>query len=74
MIEEGDTINIDIPERSINLTISDEELNSRRLKEEARGKASFTPVDRDRTVSIALKAYALFAASADKGAVRILPE
>jgi len=74
LIEEGDIIAIDIPGRTIKLAISDEELASRRIKEEAKGTAAFTPLDRDRTVSTALKAYALFAASADKGAVRVIPE
>lgn len=74
LVEDGDTIKIDIPARSIELAISDEELAKRRAAEEAKGSKAFTPVDRDRQVSTALKAYALFAASADKGAVRILPE
>ena len=43
-------------------------------EEEAKGQQAFRPTDRNRTISTALKAYALFAASADKGAVRILPE
>lgn len=74
LIEDGDTIKIDIPGRSIRLEISDDELAGRRKIEEAKGKKAFKPVDRKREVSAALKAYALFAASADQGAVRILPE
>jgi len=74
LLEDGDTIEIDIPARKINVAISDDELAERRKKEEAKGAAAFTPTDRKRTVSKALKAYALLAASADKGAVRILPE
>jgi dihydroxy-acid dehydratase len=74
LLEDGDTIHIDIPARKINVSLTDDELAVRRKKEEAKGSAAFTPVDRDRSVSQALKAYALFAASADKGAVRILPE
>ena len=74
LLEDGDTIEIDIPARIINVALSDSELAARRKKEEAKGSAAFTPTDRDRSVSTALKAYALFAASADKGAVRILPE
>jgi dihydroxy-acid dehydratase len=74
LIEEGDTIDIDIPARKINVAITSETLAERRKKEEAKGNSAFTPSDRERTVSTALKAYALFAASADKGAVRILPE
>ncbi len=74
LIEEGDTIEIDIPARKINVLISSEELDRRRKNEEAKGAQAFAPTDREREVSTALKAYALFAASADKGAVRILPE
>ena len=72
--EDGDIIEIDIPDRRINVAISNEELAARRSKEEAKGAGAFTPADRNRTVSTALKAYALFAASADKGAIRVLPE
>lgn len=74
LIRNDDTILIDIPARSIKVDISDAELASRKTEEEAKGNAAFTPVDRDRRVSTALKAYSLFAASADKGAVRILPD
>ena len=74
LIEDGDTIEIDIPNRSIRVAISDKELAQRRTAEEAKGKAAFTPVGRNRQISTALKAYALFAASADKGAIRIIPE
>ncbi len=71
LVRDGDPIDINIPERSIRLDISGEELSARRQEEEARGPAAFTP-DRERTVSTALKVYAHFAASADKGAVRVL--
>jgi dihydroxy-acid dehydratase len=74
LIQDGDSIEINIPERKINVMITDEELGSRRAAEEERGKAAFSPQDRDRHVSQALKAYAMFAASADKGAVRVLPD
>jgi len=74
LVEEGDTIDIDIPTRSINVAISDEELARRRTLEEEKGAKAFRPTDRDRTVSQALKAYALLASSADRGAVRLLPE
>ncbi len=74
LIKDGDAIEIDIPDRRINVAISDEELALRRSKEEAKGPGAFTPADRNRTISTALKAYALFAASADKGAIRVLPE
>jgi len=56
------------------VTVSADVLAARKEKELAKGANAFTPGDRDRTVSPALKAYALLAASADKGAVRILPE
>jgi dihydroxy-acid dehydratase len=74
LIEDGDTIEIDIPARTIRVAVSDAVLAERRKKEEAKGPKAFTPTDRDRVISTALKAYALFAASADKGAVRLLPE
>jgi dihydroxy-acid dehydratase len=74
LLEDGDTIDIDIPARIINVALTDDELAARRKKEEAKGRTAFTPADRNRSVSTALKAYALFAASADKGAVRILPD
>ncbi|MHB8808665.1 MAG: dihydroxy-acid dehydratase [Desulfobulbaceae bacterium] len=72
LVRDGDTVEISIPERAINLKISEEELARRRSEEEARGAAAFTP-DRQRHISPALRAYAYFAASADKGAVRIVP-
>ncbi|MDC7225488.1 MAG: dihydroxy-acid dehydratase [Spirochaetales bacterium] len=74
LVESGDTIEIDIPNRIINLAVSDEVLAKRRAAEEDRGKDAFTPKKRDRVISTALKAYSIFATSADKGAVRVLPE
>jgi len=74
LVEDGDTIEIDIPGRSINVAVSPEILQEREKRERARGNKAFTPADRERTVSPALKAYALLASSADKGAVRVLPE
>jgi dihydroxy-acid dehydratase len=71
LVREGDLIDINIPERSINLQISAEELAKRRKEEEAKGAAAFTP-QRQRNVPNALKVYAQFAASADKGAVRVI--
>nr|CAD6614101.1 dihydroxy-acid dehydratase [Rhizobium sp. TCK] len=72
LVREGDMIEIDIPNRTINLAVSDAELAHRRAEQE---KSGWTPVaPRRRNVTTALKAYAAFAASADKGAVRILPE
>ncbi|MTK51877.1 dihydroxy-acid dehydratase [Paludibacter sp.] len=72
LVKDGDIIEIDIPNRSINVKVSDEELQNRRKAEEARGDAAFTPADRDRKVSKALRAYASMVSSADKGAVRII--
>ena len=74
LVENGDTIEINIPERKLNVLISDEELEQRRKKENAKGSEAFRPTGRERYVSQALKAYAMLAASADKGAVRVLPE
>nr|WP_321465275.1 dihydroxy-acid dehydratase [uncultured Desulfobulbus sp.] len=71
LVREGDNVDINIPERSISLMISNEEMTARRVEEAARGAEAFTP-NRDRHVSKALQIYARFAASADQGAVRIL--
>ncbi len=71
LVREGDHVDINIPERSISLLISVEEMAARRSQEENRGSQAFTP-KRERTVSKALQIYARFAASADQGAVRIL--
>ncbi|MCL2026181.1 MAG: dihydroxy-acid dehydratase [Leptospirales bacterium] len=73
LLRDGDTIEINIPERSLNVKLNDAELAARREEELAKGRAAFKPAGRQREVSDALKAYALFASSADKGAVRILP-
>jgi dihydroxy-acid dehydratase len=73
LIQTGDIIEIDIPNRSINVKISDKELLERRRLEEAKGDKAFKPANRDRVVSQALRAYAMFASSADHGAVRVLP-
>jgi dihydroxy-acid dehydratase len=73
LLQDGDLIDIDIPARKINAQLSGKELERRRKREKARGKAAYTPAKRQRVISAALKAYALFAASADVGAVRILP-
>ncbi len=71
LVREGDVIEIDIPARSINLNISDEALQQRREEEEAKGVNAFRPL-RERNVSKALRVYASFVSSADKGAVRII--
>ena len=72
LVRDGDIIEIDIPNRSMNELLSDEELTARRNEELARGKDAFTPKDRNRVVSKALKAYASMVSSADKGAVRMI--
>jgi dihydroxy-acid dehydratase len=71
LVEEGDTIEIYIPNRTINLAISDAELAQRRAAMEAKGKQAWKPAaPRARKVSAALHAYAAMVTSADKGAVR----
>ena len=70
LIEEGDTIAIDIPHRSITLQISESEMAVRRSVMMARGKKAWHPATRVRHVSVALRAYAAMTTSADKGAVR----
>jgi len=70
LIEDGDLISINIPARTIDIKISDAELATRRAAMEAKGKAAWKPVSRERQVSFALRAYANLATSADKGAVR----
>ncbi|PLW71015.1 dihydroxy-acid dehydratase [Pseudohalioglobus lutimaris] len=73
LVENGDTIEINIPERSINVKLSDEELTARREVMEAKGDKAWKPVDpRPRKVTPALKVYAKMVTSADKGAVRDL--
>ena len=71
LVEEGDMIKIDIPNRSVQLDISDEALESRRQAMEAKGKDAWQPLeDRPRKITTALRAYAKLTTSADKGAVR----
>ena len=70
LVRNGDRIRIDIPNRSINVLVSDDELAQRRSEQDAKGWKPALP--RKRKVSAALKAYALLAMSADKGAVRDL--
>ena len=72
LVEEGDRIEIDIPNRKIGIAVSDDELAARRAAMDAKGKQGWKPLSRQRVVSAALKAYALLASSADKGAVRDL--
>lgn len=70
LVENGDIIEIDIPNRSINLKCTDEELAARRAKMEGKGENAYKPSARERVISKALKAYALAVSSADEGAVR----
>lgn len=72
LLRDGDIIEIDIPERKINVKLSDEELSLRREEELKRGKKAFTAPKRDRYVPKSLQAYASMVSSADKGAVRII--
>ncbi|MFA6341685.1 MAG: dihydroxy-acid dehydratase, partial [Fibrobacteraceae bacterium] len=72
LVKEGDLIEIDIPNRKVNLGITDAELTDRRKAMEAKGKDAWKPLTRNRVISKALQAYAAMASSADKGAVRDL--
>ena len=72
LLRDGDIIEINIPQRTINALISDEEFKKRRETELLRNEKAFTPPHRQREVPIALKAYASMVSSADKGAVRII--
>ncbi len=72
LIRDNDTIEIDIPNRKINLKVSDDELQKRYDEEKAKGENAFKPTDRKRTVSKALKIYAHFVSSADEGAIKII--
>ena len=70
LIEEGDIIIIDIPNRMIKADVSDIVLTERRIAMEAKGDDAWQPIGREREVSLALKAYAALTTSASKGAVR----
>jgi dihydroxy-acid dehydratase len=70
LVEEGDIIEIDIPNRTICVALTDEELAERRRVMEARGTQSWKPLNRQRPVSAALQAYAALTTSASRGAVR----
>ncbi|MGE0821903.1 MAG: dihydroxy-acid dehydratase [Candidatus Binatia bacterium] len=70
LVEDGDRIRIDIPKRTIDLLVSDDELAKRRNRMEAKGAAAYTPEKRQRHVSAALRAYAALTTSAARGAVR----
>ena len=70
LVYEGDTIEIDIPNRSIHLAVDFAELEKRREAMVSRGNQAWKPVNRERQVSAALRAYAAMTTSADTGAVR----
>jgi dihydroxy-acid dehydratase len=74
LVQNGDRIEIDIPNRTIHLAVDDETLAHRRAAMEAKGANAWKPGKRTRKVSTALKAYAAFASSAAKGAVRVVKE
>jgi dihydroxy-acid dehydratase len=73
LVRDGDQIAIDIPARSIRLEVSDDELAARRVEQDKRERP-YTPVNRDRYVSAALRAYASMATSASDGAYRRVPD
>jgi len=74
LVQAGDKIEIDIPNRTIHLLVSDEELAHRRAAMEAKGEAGWKPAEkRHRKVTTALRAYAALTTSAAKGAVRVVP-
>jgi len=70
LVEEGDVIEIDIPNRRIHLAVSDEVIARRRAAVEAKGKLAWKPANRARKISTALQAYAALTTSAARGAVR----
>ena len=72
LVKDGDIIEINIPERTSQVKVSEEELTERRKAEEARGEKAFTPPYRQRVVSKALQAYGKMVTSADKGGVRMI--
>jgi len=72
LVKDGDAIDINIPERSINVLVDEKTLEARRNQELARGKAAFSAPVRQRLIPASLKAYAFMVSSADKGAVRLI--
>ncbi|OOG46298.1 dihydroxy-acid dehydratase [Rhodanobacter sp. C06] len=72
LVEDGDPIAIDIPNRGIRLDLPEETLAARRVAMQARGREAWKPVNRTRSVSVALQAYAALASNAANGAVRDL--
>ncbi len=74
LIQNGDTVEINIPERTIKINLSGDELKQRREREISKGEMAFKPAGRDRGISESLRAYAQLVSSADRGAVRVLPK
>ena len=74
LLRTGDIIEIDVTNRSINVLLSDNELNTRRNAEQEKGDKGFKPVGRTRIIPASLKAYAATVSSADKGAVRVIDD
>ena len=74
LVEEGDTIEIDIPNRVLRVAVTDDVLRVRRGSMNAKGKEAFKPAARQRKVSKALQAYAAMTTSASRGAVRDLTQ
>jgi dihydroxy-acid dehydratase len=72
LVEEGDRIEFDIPNRKVHLAVDDAELQRRRAAMDARGDKGWKPAPRTRRVTMALKAYAAHATSAALGAVRVV--
>jgi len=72
LVEDGDPIEFDIPNRRVHLDVPDAELDRRRAEMNARGDKAWKPAIRQRDVSNALRVYGLMAASADKGGARDL--
>ena len=73
LVEDGDVIEIDIPNRRIELCVAPDVLDARRIAQEKRDRP-WTPIDRDRPISAALRAYASMATSASDGAYRRVPD
>jgi dihydroxy-acid dehydratase len=72
LVRTGDQIEINIPERKINVLLSDSELRKRETEEKLKGDRAYKPQNRDRKISSALKAYASMVSSADLGAIRLI--
>jgi dihydroxy-acid dehydratase len=73
LVEDGDEIVFDIPNRSVHLNVADEELERRAIAQDKRDRP-YTPLTRHRPISAALRAYASMATSASDGAVRRVPD